>query len=107
MLLLLPSVEYERLKNTLCGGRIIESFKNLQDAKEACDSSYECGCISDQGAHLDKFTTHFGTVHYPARGGIAYVRLDRTKGIHMNILLPKSYKSFNNHVDISWIIYSF
>ena len=90
-------------KGRLCAGGLIESFKNLQDAKKACVKSSACGCVSDDSFQfpdddsLDFTTNKFPVGENPATmpvdGVIAYVRLHRTKGIHSNILILKSYKS--------------
>ena len=85
----------------MCAGGLIESFKTLQDAKKACVKSSACGCVSDDSfsfpddSSLDFTTNKFPVEGFPATapvdGVIAYVRLDRTKGIHSNILIFKSY----------------
>ena len=85
------------LKDRLCSGGLIESpFKTLQNAKKACDnlsSHKKCGCISDESFAGGEFTTNKGVGSRPVPGAISYVRRDRTKGIHSNILILKSYKS--------------
>ena len=82
------------LKDRLCSGGLIESpFYSLQNAKKACDKSKKCGCIADESFAEGEFTTNKGVGSRPVPGAISYVRRDRTKGIHSNILILKSYKS--------------
>ena len=85
------------LKDRLCSGGLIESpFYSLQNAKKACDnlsSHKKCGCISDESFAGGEFTTNKGVGSRPVPGAISYVRRDRTKGIHSNILILKLYKS--------------
>ena len=84
------------MTNKYCSGGRIQIYKTFEAAKENCEESSECDCISDSYCNGVEYTTNKGRDVGTATGGCAWIsKPTTTKGIHSNlysILIFKSYK---------------